>query len=89
MQGEYSLEVSSPGIDRPLVKPKHFQDVLGERVKIRMKAQYHGRRLFDGCLTEVRDDAAVLEIDGSDCALPYAGMERANLVGATLAGASL
>ena len=88
VQGEYSLEVSSPGIDRPLVKPKHFQDVLGERVKIRMKAQYHGRRLFDGCLTEVRDDAAVLEIDGSDCALPYAGMERANLVGATLAGAS-
>ena len=54
-----------------------------------MKAQYHGRRLFDGCLTEVRDDAAVLEIDGSDCALPYAGMERANLVGATLAVASL
>ena len=88
VQGEYSLEVSSPGIDRPLVKPEHFQEALGARVKIRMKAQYHGRRLFDGCLTGVRDDAAVLEIDGSDCALPYAGMERANLVGTDLAGAS-
>jgi ribosome maturation factor RimP len=79
--------VSSPGIDRPLVKPEHFQEVLGARVKIRMKARYHGRRLFDGCLTEVRDDAAVLKIDGGDCALPYAGMERANLVGADFAEA--
>ena len=88
VQGDYALEVSSPGIDRPLVKPEHFRKVLGARVRVRMKTRLDGRRVFDGCLTRVNDERAVIEVEGNDCALPYVAMERANLVVSQSVGVS-
>ncbi len=77
---EYTLEVSSPGIDRPLVKPEHFEKVLGRLVNIRMRGRYLGRRRFTGVLTETAEGLAVVDVDGECYELPYADMERAKLV---------
>ena len=52
----YSLEVSSPGIDRPLTKPEHFRRYLGRRVKVRTSEAIDGRRNFTGTLTEADDE---------------------------------
>jgi ribosome maturation factor RimP len=78
--GKFNLEVSSPGSDRPLVKEAHFQEVLGETVKIRTKWPIQGRRRFTGVLTDFTDDAALVDVDGEVYELPCEDMERARLV---------
>ena len=49
----YTLEVSSPGINRPLLRPSHYQRYLGKRVRIQTRSAQHGRRVFVGTLDEV------------------------------------
>ena len=78
--GEYALEVSSPGLDRPLVKQEHFERVQGKTVSIRMQSPYLGRRKFRGSLLEVRRNAVLLEVDGESYELLYSEMQKANLV---------
>ena len=80
ISNRYTLEVSSPGMDRPLAKPAHFQQVIGEDVKIRMATLINGRRRFTGKLVEATDDYAVVEVDGEQTELPYIEMDRARLV---------
>ena len=80
ISNRYTLEVSSPGMDRPLAKPGHFQQVIGEDVKIRMATLINGRRRFTGKLVEATDDYAVVEVDGEQTELLYAEMDRARLV---------
>ena len=75
----YTLEVSSPGIDRPLVKPEHFQRHTGELAKIVMHTHVLGRRRFTGKLIEANDELVVLEADGESYDLPYELMESARL----------
>ena len=77
---EYTLEVSSPGLDRPLVKQEHFEQVQGKNVSVRMQNLYLGRRNFRGSLVEVRSDAVLVEVDGEQYELLYSEMQRANLV---------
>ena len=81
VEGEYTLEVSSPGLDRPLVKQEHFKRVQGKDVSIRMQGLHLGRRKFRGPLVEVRSDAVLVEVDGEPYELLYSEMQRANLVG--------
>ena len=81
VDGEYSLEVSSPGLDRPLVKREHFQQVEGRDVSIRMQGLHFGRRKFRGALLEVRNNAVLVNVDGEPYELFYNEMQRANLVG--------
>jgi len=76
----YTLEVSSPGIDRPLAKPQHFKDVVGEDVKIKMAVLVNGRRRFTGTLVEAGDEFAVVDVDGEQSELFYSDMDRARLV---------
>ena len=78
--GEYTLEVSSPGLDRPLVKQEHFEQAQGMDVSIRMQSLHLGRRKFRGLLLEVRSDAVLVEVDGEPYELLYSEMQRANLV---------
>ncbi|NOZ10140.1 MAG: ribosome maturation factor RimP [Gammaproteobacteria bacterium] len=78
--GRYTLEVSSPGADRPLVKREHFMEVLGEQVKVRLFQPIEGRRNFKGCLREVLDSSVIVEIDKGEVVLPFADIERARLV---------
>ena len=77
----YSLEVSSPGIDRPLTKPEHFRRFLGRRVRVRTKEAIEGRRNFTGTLAEADDDTVLVAAEGAPVRIPIAGIKRSNLIG--------
>jgi ribosome maturation factor RimP len=78
----YRLEVSSPGLDRPLVKPAHFEKFAGQVVKIQMLApQQGGRRKFQGVLRGLRNDQVLLDTsDAGTVELALGQVERARLV---------
>ena len=80
ISNRYTLEVSSPGMDRPLAKPEHFKKVVGDEVKIKMATLVDGRRRFTGQLVEATDEFAVVEVDGEQTELSYDEMDRARLV---------
>ena len=63
--GRYELEVSSPGIERPLKTPAHFRRVVGERVAVRTAEPVDGSRSHRGGLVDVRDDGIVVDVDGA------------------------
>jgi ribosome maturation factor RimP len=76
----YRLEVSSPGLDRPLVKPEHFRRFRGEQVKVETLAPVGNRRRFRGALLEAGDRDIVLQLPEGPVTLAYADIERARLV---------
>jgi ribosome maturation factor RimP len=76
----YSLEVSSPGFDRPLTKPEHFRRFLGRRVRVRTREAIEGRRNFTGTLADADDRAVRVEDSGHEFEIPMAGIHRSNLV---------
>ncbi len=82
--GGYTLEVSSPGLDRPLVTPADFTRFMGRIIKVRMQQPLAGRRNFTGRLVGMVDDRVVLEVEaqvGTDrVELDLANMDRARLV---------
>lgn len=78
--GSYTLEVSSPGLDRPLVKPADFRRFQGSLVKVRLLHGLDGRRNFTGQLVETTAEGIVLEVDDARVNLPFADIERARLV---------
>jgi ribosome maturation factor RimP len=80
ISGEYTLEVSSPGMDRPLFTEQQFAAYLGEVVSVRTRGPIKGRRKFKGTIVEVSDGTVVLEIDGEQHQLPHAEIEKAALV---------
>ena len=77
---EYVLEVSSPGLNRPLKKEKDFILVIGRQIKVRMRNPFDGRRNFYGCLRDYQDKKIHLEIDGELVTLPWSEIEKASLV---------
>lgn len=77
--GEYNLEVSSPGIYRPLTKPEHFDRVVGERVKVKTFDKHDDRRVFVGTLTAHGDGRITVEVDGQSYALALEQVAKANL----------
>ncbi|TNF90172.1 MAG: ribosome maturation factor RimP [Gammaproteobacteria bacterium] len=78
----YDLEVSSPGIDRPLFKLADFQRFAGQTARIKLAIAQQGRKNFKGRLQGVADDKMVrIEVDGEEFSLPFADIARANLVG--------
>lgn len=79
--GAYTLEVSSPGIDRPLRTPEHFERFAGEVAVIIMKAPIDGRAKWTGKLAGVDDGQALLEVDGIVERLPISDMKKANVKG--------
>jgi len=80
LPGHYTLEVSSPGLDRPLVKPDDFRRFVGETIKVKMHEPILGRKNFAGRLVEVATDHVVVEVDKEHYDLTFEGMERARLV---------
>ncbi len=78
--GQYFLEVSSPGLDRPLTKPEHFQRFLGKHVKIKLVSGLNGRRNFSGELLSVTHDQVQIKADDEIFSLPMADIDKANLV---------
>ena len=79
LSSAYLLEVSSPGLDRPLVKPSHFQQFIGNKAKIVTSTHILGRRRFTGKMVEAGEDAVVLHVDGESYDLPYKDIESARL----------
>jgi ribosome maturation factor RimP len=77
----YALEVSSPGADRPLVKPEHFRRYVGRRARVRTCGAHEGRRSFTGELLGATDDAVTVAADTGVVSIPYAEIHRSNLVG--------
>lgn len=76
----YQLEVSSPGLDRPLTKPEHFERFAGEKIKFQSLVAVDGRKKFVAVLKGLEDRAIVIEVDGKFLRVPLADVERARLV---------
>lgn len=76
----YVLEVSSPGLNRPLRKEKDFEKRIGRKMRVRMAAPVQGRRNFVGTLTDFRDRILFLEVDRQTFALPWSEVEKAHLI---------
>lgn len=81
IKSAYRLEVSSPGVDRPLFTEAHFAEQVKGMVRIRMLEGVDGRRNFKGPLVAVAGGVATVEIDGIDYALPLEDIEQASLIG--------
>ncbi|WP_100657028.1 ribosome maturation factor RimP [Alteromonas flava] len=77
---EYNLEVSSPGMDRPLFKEQHYQAVVGEMVSVRLAMPMNNRRNFKGTLLAAENGVVSVEVDGQKFDLAFANIEKGNLV---------
>ncbi|MBK1641001.1 ribosome maturation factor RimP [Chromatium okenii] len=80
LPGHYDLEISSPGLDRPLVFPAHFVRFIDHRVRIRLTEKLEGRRKFDGLLRGYASGIVTLEADDRLWALPLAQIDTARVV---------
>ncbi|OOZ41721.1 hypothetical protein BOW53_02470 [Solemya pervernicosa gill symbiont] len=79
--GKYSLEVSSPGLDRPLFREQHFEKYLGHQAKIRMAAPMGGQKNFKGHLKELCEGGVVLKLEsGTEVSLLFTDIDQARLV---------
>lgn len=76
----YRLEISSPGIDRPLVKLADYQNYLGHLAKIETVLPIAGRKRFTGAIKAVEGQDVILTVDGKDVVLPFADIQAAKLV---------
>ncbi len=79
--GAYVLEVSSPGVDRPLRKPSDFERFAGEDMKLKTMAPIDGRRNFTGTLGGFREGDVVVVCDGEEYSIPLETVGKAHLVG--------
>ena len=79
--GAYTLEVSSPGIDRPLRTPEHFKRFAGERCVVKTTSPVGGRSSFSGELLGMRDDFVLIDVDGTVFEVPFASVKKANVKG--------
>lgn len=77
---EYNLEVSSPGMDRPLFKEAHYQLCIGEVIAVRLRMPMNDRRNFKGTLLSIDNGSLTIEVDGQEYVLAVANIEKGNLV---------
>lgn len=82
-ESRYVLEVSSPGIDRPLFELKHFERFVGSEVKMRLYAPIAKRKQYKGIVTRVVGEDIHLSVDGlnQEVVIPFSAIERANVIG--------
>jgi len=80
IDGEYTLEVSSPGMDRPLFTLEQYQAYVGQVVSLRLRVPFEGRRKFKGMINAVEGDDIVIHVDDHEYLLPISLIEKANVV---------
>jgi ribosome maturation factor RimP len=80
LRERHALEVSSPGLKRPLSKPAHFRRFLGRRARVRTREAREGHKSFTGELVGASDDAVTIAADSGIVSIPYADIHRSNLV---------
>ncbi|MEZ5672738.1 MAG: ribosome maturation factor RimP [Thiotrichaceae bacterium] len=78
--GKYVLEVSSPGLDRPLFTLDHFSRFVGHKISVKLRRPLDTRRNFSGVLQRVDNNKIFILVDQTEFALPYEQVERAHLV---------
>ncbi len=77
---EYTLEVSSPGLDRPLFTEAQFALYVGQKIEVKLTVPQEGRRKFKGILTALDGDMLVMEVDGKPLSLLVDNIDKANVV---------
>lgn len=80
ISGNYTLEVSSPGVDRLLFTPAHFARFLGEQAKVGLKLPQDGRRRLTGRIVSVEGDTVTFDVDGQPLAVAAGNIDKARLV---------
>ena len=76
----YTLEVSSPGMDRLLFKSAHYESHIGERVEVRLNYPFEGRKKIIGLLAGLEDNSIVVQVDGDEYLLPLENVHKARIV---------
>ncbi|MBR5319760.1 MAG: ribosome maturation factor RimP [Peptococcaceae bacterium] len=76
----YRLEVSSPGIERPLKRTKDFQRFQGEKVQVKTFSEVEGKKQFIGILQETTEETVTVDVDGTSIVIPRKQIGKANLV---------
>lgn len=77
--GEYTLEVSSPGWDRPLFTPAQFMRFVGSMASVRLASPLNGRRRYKGVIQGVTEKEVELLVDGSPVSIPFQSIDKANV----------
>jgi ribosome maturation factor RimP len=80
VEGRYTLEVSSPGLDRPLYTAQHFARFVGQQAKLELNLPLNGRRRFQGPILAVEGDTIVIEQDGVAVSIAHTNVHKAKLV---------
>ncbi|MBA6415329.1 ribosome maturation factor RimP [Colwellia sp. 6M3] len=80
ISSEYSLEVSSPGLDRPLFEKAQFEAVVGETVEAKISMPLNGRRKFKGKLVAVENESLIVMVDNEEYELVISNIDKAHLV---------
>ena len=78
VDGAYTLEVSSPGINRPLKRPEHFSRFVGKKIRVRTRDLINGRRAFLGELLEVSAEKIAVSQDGARWEIPFSQIDKSN-----------
>ena len=77
--GEYTLEVSSPGMDRLLFRLDQYPAYVGETVELRLRTPFEGRRKFKGILTGIEGEDVVIRVDDHEYLLPHSAIDKARI----------
>jgi len=80
IRSEYTLEVSSPGMDRRLYKLSQYSEFIGQMMAVKLRMNFEGRRNFSGMLKGIEDDEVILEVDNEEYILPFELIDKANIV---------
>jgi ribosome maturation factor RimP len=80
LQRSYTLEVSSPGLDRPLFSLGQFEDYIGHEAQIRLRQMVNGRRRLRGLIDAVEDGTVILQVDGEPFRIEADLIEHARLI---------
>ena len=79
ISGDYTLEVSSPGMDRLLFKLEQFPAYLGETVELRLRAPFEGRRKYKGTLKGIEGEDVVVQVDDHEYLIPHSAIDKARI----------
>jgi ribosome maturation factor RimP len=79
ISGEYTLEVSSPGVDRLLFRQEHYLQYVGEWIEVRLRVPFEGRRKFKGTLKGIEGEDVVIQVDDHEFLLPLSTVDKAQV----------
>jgi ribosome maturation factor RimP len=79
VSGEYTLEVSSPGVDRLLFRPDQYPEYVGEWIELRLRVPFNGRRKFKGTLKGIEGEDVIIQVDNDEFLLPLSAIDKAQV----------